>query len=706
MNKPINKYKYFKNRYNFIYQLEKQNPYFYKTSILNFKIYYYFLEKKNSESSYFNKFLNPYYYISNFAYVGNQSNLNWNDFLKNIKDDQIDMYFQKYISHTHSFIFHYELLYRLNKKYIYGDIIEISTNPSFFEVFHYFQNYFQLFPNIHYTTYYTNDSFLYKNESDMHSYMDLIKSEYHPFPNYTFKYTSQWIPLHKKYDFMILNLRKNIHHVGLERNSNKRSTLYYLNSILLQTSYLQNIKVGGSCLFYIHYLIHPETDDIFYHLQSIFHKVEIFGREDLDFRKLYGGVWLYCIHKRDQPIQPNRSEMIKKIYKWNLQQDRKKYIFLKQYWKQLQKPIHNIIDIRKKQMIASYQWTQKYNFPILPIYESYIPSSFDQVYRQYFQINQHSISSSIPSTSHSLSSSQIQNNLFFLHKTLQRYETIYQRILEDISFKKSFELSSYARNFSNLPFYIEQTYQIPFVTYDWIQYFDLFHTLPKFLSKSSLSSLHIHDPTGMSISSLFTFIHSHKKPSFTWNWSFIPTKKKQDIFSIYTDHKDHQIKKIKNKFDLIIINIDQFDIKDIKHILPSLHSHSHLIFQIQFDSIDVPFDQMTDFILELKEHFEKVSMYRSQWALTKNECFIVSSQFTNKKKQISKEKIELSIKKAMIDILTQYQFEIEKSYFIYHSEKKLNSSQHKKISQKMIQRNKNWCKDVGLHSSDISFYNM
>jgi hypothetical protein len=211
----------------------------------------------------------------------------------------------------------------------------------------------------------------------------------------------------------------------------------------------------------------------------------------------------------------------------------------------------------------------------------------------------------------------------------------------------------------------------------------------------------------MSISSLFYYLQFHKKPSFSWNWSFITSpKSKEDIFSIYSDDKDHQIKKIKKSYNLIIQHIHDFNTKEIKQTLRHLHLNSTLIYHLHFQSSDIPFDQIIDFIYILKEHFKDVLIYRSQWALTKNECFIISSHFTKKSKKISKEKIEKSVKECFIDILTQYQFEIEKNYFIYHSEKKLKESQHEKISQQMIQQNKNWCRDVGIHKPKNQFYNI
>ncbi len=695
-----------------IQNIKKQNLYFQKIRVLNYKIFQYFKKQNASESSYYNEYINPYYYIKKFIYISRLSGQKLTSFLQNIEIEKINLYFEKYSSITYSFLQNYEFIYSLDKKYMKDDVIEISTNPSFFEVFHYFQNYFSLFSNIHYTVYFTNQTYIHQKEKNTHDFMNHIKDIYHFDKNYEFIYTPQFLPLTHKYDFMILNLFMNIYPIDHKNKSYRDEFFYNLDNILLQITYLQHLKEDGSCLFYIHSLYHTQSHDIFYYLLSIFQKIEIIGRPSLDIRKTIGGVFLYCIHKRkeNEKFIPNRNKMMKMINQWNLQEDYKKYILLKKYYQQLKKSNHNLIDIRKYQMIQSYQWAKKYNFPILPIYESYIPSSFAKIYTQYFQINQSSISCNFHSSQKIEKSSieKIQRNIFFLKRILERYEIIHKRLKENIQYKKLYELSTFAQNISNLPFYIEHHYHIPFVNYEWIQYFDLFSSYSSLFNKKSIHTLHINDTTGMSISSLFYYLQMNSIKE--WNWEFTKEKNHtfEDIFNIYEKYKSHSFENTKEShYDFILRNNIDFPIESSFHLstdIKQLNQHGKLIYHIHFDNINFNYESFYEWIYKLYEYFEKIEVYRSQWELAKNDFFVIAMEKRkDKKDNINQKEIQYSIEKCFVNLFTQYQFEIEKSYFIFNQEKKLQKSQKQKIKKSMIHKNKLWCKQVHMKQNPIFF---
>ena len=136
------------------------------------------------------KFINKY----NYSFVDNKIKLN------------------KYISFTTDFLDKYELFYKLNIKYFKNNnIIEISTSPSFFEVFNYFQSFFNLYTNTNYTIYYSDLNHIHKPKKIWLKNMNYLKEQ---FKNINFIYNNIFKDLEKNYDFMILDLNQYKHRIG------------------------------------------------------------------------------------------------------------------------------------------------------------------------------------------------------------------------------------------------------------------------------------------------------------------------------------------------------------------------------------------------------------------------------------------------------------------------------------------------------------
>ncbi len=145
LNSNLNNYnnliKHFNNNFT--------NIYLYKNIQLRnniFKIFNFNLDKEliYYHQYYIYKYINDFYYSDYF-------------FKKNIYSNFLDNKYKinKYIPFDfNNFYSNYELFYKLNIKNIGKNIIEISSNPNFFEIFNYFQNIFSLYLNSNYSVFF------------------------------------------------------------------------------------------------------------------------------------------------------------------------------------------------------------------------------------------------------------------------------------------------------------------------------------------------------------------------------------------------------------------------------------------------------------------------------------------------------------------------------------------------------------------------
>lgn len=102
-------------------------------------------------------------------------------------------------------------------------------------------------------------------------------------------------------------------------------------------------------------------------------------------------------------------------------------------------------------------------------------------------------------------------------------------------------------------------------------------------------------------------------------------------------------------------------------------------------------------IYEFASYFKNIQLFRSQWALTKNSFFVIGIHKLNKTKKINFDDFKNHVQNCLINIFNQYQFEIEKYYFIYQNEKSFKNKNIKLIENNMIQRNKKWCDKMKLN---------
>ena len=111
-------------------------------------------------------------------------------------------------------------------------------------------------------------------------------------------------------------------------------------------------------------------------------------------------------------------------------------------------------------------------------------------------------------------------------------------------------------------------------------------------------------------------------------------------------------------------------------------------------------------IYEISSYFKNIQLFRSQWALTKNSFFVIGIQklkSNNKSKKINIDNFKNHIQQCLFNIFNQYQFEIEKYYFIYQNEKSFKNKNIKLIKNNMIQRNKKWCYKMKLNKINLYF---
>ena len=98
-------------------------------------------------------------------------------------------------------------------------------------------------------------------------------------------------------------------------------------------------------------------------------------------------------------------------------------------------------------------------------------------------------------------------------------------------------------------------------------------------------------------------------------------------------------------------------------------------------------------IYEISSYFKNIQLFRSQWSLTKNSFFVICIQKLHfkKRKNIDFVNFKNRMNECLLNILHNYEFEIEKYYFIYQNEKSFKNKNIKLIENNMIKRNKKWC---------------
>lgn len=373
----------------------------------------------------------------------------------------------------------------------------------------------------------------------------------------------------------------------------------------------------------------------------------------------------------------------------------KKYQYLLKYYHFLiNKKNIDLVKIRQKQLKASYDWAKKYNFAILPIYDPIIPKSFQKNFDEYFNINQKEIICKI-NLLLPLKNIQITDQkLEFQKNILNRFESIYQSLTESILSFKSYQFSPYSYNNSNIVYYIQNKYKIPFVNYSWLEYFELYHQLPLLFKNKILNSLHINELYGLSISSLFYYLQIfHKNIKFNWN-ATSKTLSKNDLFGYYQKY-NHSFKINKDiKYDFI--NFESYD-KDLPNMIKKyLTKRGIASLHINLKKIEDLNDSFYQNVYQFSSHFKKILLFRSQWALTKNNFFIIGIYPLNKQRKINMDLLKNHINKCLLDLLNQYQFEIEKYYFIYQNEKSFGKKNLKLIEENMIERKQKWCQKMKL----------
>ncbi len=679
------------------------NTYLYKIIKIFYKLNKYFYINSNKQFNLYFDYFYKYNFINNLVYSLYQDKKNYSFIDNKFK-------INKYISTTNNFLDSYTIFYNMNiKSFKNNNIIEISSNPVFFEVFNYFQLYFNLYNKTNYSVYYSdlNYSHFPKNE-----WLNKIDNYKNKFENINFKYSPIFTNLDNNYDFMILNLFQYKHRFNDFILSDVYNNIF---NIKYQLYYLNFLNNNGSCLFYIYSLQIDETKKIFIHLSKIFEKITIFGRNELSLLKYLGGVWLYCQNKGSYQI--NEKNIINKIKKWNYNEDKKKYKYLLKYYNFLSniKKI-NLTKIRNEQLKSSYEWAKKYNFAILPIYDPILPDSFYKSFDEYFKINQSFVNCKInllsSNESHLKDTQNFNQKFYFQINILTRLECIYQSLLESILSTKSYLFSPFSLNPSNLVYYIEQNYKIPFINNSWLQYFELFSSSPCLFKNKNLISLHLNELPGFSISSLFYYLQIFHK-NINWDWKSICTSKcvKKDIFGYYKKYKNHFLPKIQNKskFNYINIEINNKD-TDYNYIFKTIKTNLVLkgtcILHFNFEKIEDLNNSFYENILEFSSYFKNIQLFRSQWALTKNSFFIIGIQklkSKNKSKKINIDNFKNHIQQCLFNIFNQYQFEIEKYYFIYQNEKNFKNKNIKLIENNMIQRNKKWCDKMKLNKINLYF---
>lgn len=323
--------------------------------ILNFILNKYFVSKYEYLLHFYTNYIDTYklFYISNYSMTIKIKKLQCKYKQQNIiMSNQI--YF-KYIPLSYGFYIHYDLTYNYAKQLKHNiNICEISTNPVYFEVFEYFKLY------LHNKYIKTIDLYTLNN-----NYIQMSIDDYDIYLNHILKQTTITKHYHnkqplKKYDLLCLNLTI----YPMKKNISESKYMYPF--IKKQLTYLHTLNTGGTCIFYIHEIIHPTYVQIINDLYTKFKNIKILTSNLRQNIKIQGGLSLLCTnygtYKR---TKQDYNKLLKYIKQFNTQYYKHKYNDIVKFKKYLKKGSFDINKANMNTIKYIVKWCKKHEFPIV-----------------------------------------------------------------------------------------------------------------------------------------------------------------------------------------------------------------------------------------------------------------------------------------------------------------------------------------------------
>ncbi len=751
LKKEIDEISFFKDLLKYI-NFELSSIYFLKTIINENKQ----LEKINFKYDKLSKIYINYY--SNIYFI--QRNIYFSKIKKEFKNDKIyyknkdlsifdNNYMFKYKFVSYIFLLSYQLFYKIIKKYILPkNIIEISTNPVYFECYYYFNKYLKIKNNVkHFDVLTSNLNFNNDSIEVWNKYLNILKKNTKTNKNIKFKHSDvNWsIPI-KKYDMMILNL-----YISPPNACKTMLNEFHLNlsNFYKQLDFLKYIKKGGSCLFYIHSILSNEAFNIYLEVCKNFKNIELSISHDFFKFKTVSGLWLWCTNKGEYKV--NEKEEFNKIKSWNEKYYYEKANYLENFYNYINKGNYDLAKIRMRQIVYAYDWAKKYQFEILPIWEPHLKSIINKnilslfdsksTYELFtFQNKKTNKKSAIKPLNIDLYlqeyNSQIDNIQSYLESQKDKdLNNEYQ----DNSF-----LSPIANNEGNLPYYLFTHFNILNISYSWVKLFEILKSNPKLINTNNknnniLKTFHFCELPGNFVSALFYYLQIFDKNK-KWNWkaqSLIDNKLDTDIYGYY--------KKFFSNFDQgILKNGDLFKKENVKYYLKTYKNSLNFItfdcfdwnndlkiislkdklkvYKILIDNILIEkgsfvtrfmikdfknFNKyLIDFIKEMCCQFDEVKIYNSIWSYQNYEFFLIGISKNNKKmnKRSAFESILNNyIENTFNKLLELYKKDVDNYLFLRNNLRNIDKNDEKKIMDILIKRNKEWCSEYKINSKNIKY---
>jgi hypothetical protein len=389
------------------------------------KIYQYKIQKEyfsNNRDKY-NEFISNNYLISKYKYPSIKKYVSTNSKIfsisknKNIKidfdkllDNQKTIYVYKYYPYTFGYYRSYEIVYNDILNFKNKTIAEISTLPSFFEVFK------KLF-NKKIDLYLTDRNYFSMDKTEWQKLILVYKSKISD----NILYNSN---INKKYDILIINLLLYMKDEYIPKDMSITTGQYmfkYIEDEVYNTNkeeikYLKYLNKGGSLYIYFFTISNKEIFDLYISLGKEFENIEIFIDKYSDHHFLFGGIWLKCYNYKSKN-RISKSDLIKKYeifynkyynnkYKWFETFEK----FIIEYQNSSEKNIDNLKKkVLNKQLLVLKNISNDFNIELNPIWEKFI-------YINFFLVN------AFKSINYRYNSNEEYQNLFRTFSTQYAYE--------------------------------------------------------------------------------------------------------------------------------------------------------------------------------------------------------------------------------------------------------------------------------------------
>ena len=331
------------------------------------------------------------------------------DFNKLLDNDKT-AYVYKYYPYTMGYYRSYEIVYNDILNFKNKTIAEISTLPSFFEVF-------KKILNRKIDLYLSDRNYFCMDKKKWGELISIYKSKISD----NILYNKN---INKKYDILFVNLLLYVKDEYIPKDvsiSPSHYLLKYIDEEVYNTNkeeikYLKYLKKDGSLYIYFYSIINKKSLDLYILLGKNFENIDFFIEKYTEHSYPYGGLWLKCYNYKSKK-RLSKSDLIKKYenfynkyynnkYKWFETFEK----FIIEYQNSSEKNIDNLKKkVLNKQLLYLKNMSNDFNIELNPTWEKFI-------YINFFLVN------AFKSINYRYNSSDDYQNLFRTFSTEYSYE--------------------------------------------------------------------------------------------------------------------------------------------------------------------------------------------------------------------------------------------------------------------------------------------